>query len=280
VSRGAVERRALLRLDAGEVLRSRWPLVLLSLYAALAAIFTFGALRESNVLGFTGAGRLLISFTHALLMLLPLLAIAATGTTLNRARENGTLELLLGHPVTPAGFYDAVTLVRLGLLLLPLVVLLVLLPFGTSALFGGAVPWSTIARTLVVATALTWAFVGIGMALSAYVGDTARAAILGLLAWAAAVALLDFALIGILLEWRLEPLALFVVAAANPVQSARMALLSGLDPELGTYGPLGFFLAQRIGSTGLFLVGAGWPALLGTLAWLAGRRRFRDGDLV
>jgi len=280
VSRGAGERRALVRLDAGEVLRSRWPLVLVTLYATLAAIFTFGAMRESNVLGFTGAGRLLVSFTHALLVLLPLLAIAATGSTLNRARENGTLELLLGHPVTPAGFYDAVTLVRLGMLLVPLVSILLLLPVGTSALFGGGVPWSTIGRTLVVATALTWAFVGIGMALSAHVHDAARAAIFGLLVWAAAVALLDFALVGVLLQWRLEPLPLFIVAAANPVQGARMALLSGLDPELATYGPLGFFLAQRVGSSGLFLVGAGWPTLLGTLAWLAGRRRFRDGDLV
>ena len=64
------------------------------------------------------------------------------------------------------------------------------------------------------------------------------------------------------------------------MQCARLALLAGQAPELDAFGPIGFFLAQRLGSGGLLALGLGWPALFGTLSWLAGRRRFRRGDLV
>lgn len=271
---------ALAHLDAREVLRSRWPAAVALLYCALAALLAFAAMRESSVLGFTGTGRVLLSFAHGLLILLPLLALSATGQTLNRAREEGTLELLFGHPVSPGGYYAAVTLVRYALLLLPLVAILVLLPTITRVAFGDPVPWSYLARALAVGAALLWAFTGIGMALSAHVAHQAKSAILGLLIWAAAVALVDFALIAVLLQWRLHAGTAFFLAALNPVQCARMALISAQDPELATFGPVGFFLAQRLGANGLLALGLAWPAAAGWIAWFLGLARFRRGDLV
>ncbi len=271
---------ALARLDAREVLRSRWPLAVALLYGALAALLSFAAMRESSVLGFTGTGRVLLSFAHGLLLLLPLLALSATGQTLNRAREEGTLELLFGHPVSPAGYYSAVTLVRFTLLAAPLLAVLLLLPAITWLAFGDPVPWGYLARSLAVGAALLWAFTGVGMALSAHVANQAKAAILGLLIWAAAVALVDFALIAVLLQWRLHAGTAFFLAALNPVQCARMALISGLDPELATFGPVGFFLAQRLGPSGLLALGLAWPAAVGWMAWATGLARFRRGDLV
>jgi ABC-type transport system involved in multi-copper enzyme maturation permease subunit len=280
VSRRRGEIAALARLDALEVLRSRWPVVTAVVYGAVALLFTFGAMRESSVLGFTGTGRVVLGFTHALVLLVPLLALAATAPTLNRAREDGSLELLLGHPVSPAGYFAAVTLVRLALLLAPLALLLVGLPLATRLAFGDPLPWQAIARTLAVSATLVWAFVGVGMALSAWVAQSAKAAILALLVWATTVALLDFALIGVMLQWRLQPAPLFLLATVNPVQCARLALLAGQTPELDAFGPIGFFLAQELGSGGLLALGLGWPAAVGTLSWLAARRRFRTGDFV
>jgi len=271
---------ALARLDAHEVLRSRWPAVVTLIYGALAALLTFAAMRESSVLGFTGTGRVLLSFAHGLLLLLPLLALAATSQTLNRAREDGTLELLFGQPVSPAGFYTAVTLVRASLLFLPLAGLITLLPLLTWIAFGDVVPWAYVGRTLLVSASLLWAFVGLGMALSAHVGNQAKAAILALLVWASAVALVDFALIAVLLQWRLNAGSVFFLAALNPVQCARMALLAGQDPELSTFGPVGFFLATHLGSNGLLALGVAWPVATGWIGWLLGLRRFRRGDLV
>ena len=117
------------------------------------------------------------------------------------------------------------------------------------------------------------------MAISTYVRHPARATTYVILVWALAVALLDFGLIGLMLRWQLNPRLVFTLAALNPVQDARMALLSSLEPDLGTFGPVGFYMAHRVGGTVLFWLGVLWPAVVGVGAWTAALRHFRRGDL-
>jgi hypothetical protein len=64
------------------------------------------------------------------------------------------------------------------------------------------------------------------------------------------------------------------------VQCARLALLSSAEPELSTFGPVGFFLANRVGATGLLAIGIGWPLLLGLTAWVWALGAFKRRDLV
>ena len=52
-----VELSAVARLDFGEVLRSRWLVLCLALYALFGAVFVLVGLRESSVLGFTSSSR-------------------------------------------------------------------------------------------------------------------------------------------------------------------------------------------------------------------------------
>jgi hypothetical protein len=73
---------------------------------------------------------------------------------------------------------------------------------------------------------------------------------------------------------------IFALAVLNPVESVRMALLSGQDPDLAAFGPVGFYLAQHLGGRALFAIGLAWPVAAGTAAWWLGRRRFVRGDLV
>jgi hypothetical protein len=96
----------------------------------------------------------------------------------------------------------------------------------------------------------------------------------------ASVALLDFAGIALLLQWRLPPRAVFALAAVNPVETARMALLSSAEPTLATLGPVGFYLANRVGGRALFALGVAWPAAVGAGAFALAAWRFRRGDLV
>ena len=100
------------------------------------------------------------------------------------------------------------------------------------------------------------------------------------LAWAAAVALVDAALVGVLLRWHLEPHVVFALAAANPVEEARLALLSGLDHDLATLGPVGHYLARHVGDGALYALGVVGPLAWGTLAWLAALIHFRRADIV
>lgn len=271
---------AVARLDLAEVLRSRWLLFCAVVYALLSAVFVLVGLRESTLLGFTGMGRVLLSFSHALLLLLPLLALTATAQVVNRAREDGTLELLFSHPVRRSAFYIAVTLVRYAVLVVPLLLLMGLMALAGRFGFGQEIPWGFLGRAAVISSALLLAFTGLGMAVSTLVRSQARATIWMLGLWAAGVALLDFALVGLMLQWRLNPHTVFLLAALNPVQSARMALLAGATPELSVLGPVGFYLTNRVGAGALFAVGTLWPAVLGAACWALAFRSFRRADIV
>jgi ABC-type transport system involved in multi-copper enzyme maturation permease subunit len=271
---------AVARLDFGEVRRSRWLAACLALYGALGAVFVWVGLRESGVYGFTGSGRVLFSLCHALVLVLPLVALLATVQAVNRARDDGSLELFLSHPIGRDAYLAGVTAVRLAVLALPLAAVMLAIAAGAALLRGDAVPWAFCLRALAVCAALLAAYVGLGVLGSVLVRHPARATTLVFALWAASVALLDFAAIGLLLQWRLPPQAVFALAAANPVQAARMALLSSAEPTLATLGPVGFYLANRLGGGALFALGTLWPLALGALAWLGAWRAFRRGDAV
>lgn len=268
------------RLEMGEVLRSRWLPASSTVYAVLAAILVVFGMRESDVLGFTGMNRVMLSFVHVLVLVLPLLALTATTQVVTRAREDGTLELLFSHPLSRTGYLAALTLTRVAVLVLPLAILLVAMALMARFLFGEDIPWPMTLRAIAVSASLLWCFVGLGLAVSTRTRNQARAMVFGLLLWAACVALLDLALVGLLLQWRVDARSLFMLASVNPVQAARLALLSGVEPELGTLGPVGFYLTHAIGPRALLAIGIAWPMAVGTLGWAFALRTFRRGDLV
>ncbi|MGD8607653.1 MAG: ABC transporter permease subunit [Myxococcales bacterium] len=271
---------AVARLDLAEVLRSRWLLFCIVVYAVLAGVFLLVGMRESTVFGFTGTDRVLVSYVHALLVLLPLMALVATGQVVNRSRDDGTLELLFSQPISRGAFFSAISSVRFLVLLVPLALLMGAIGLFGRLVFGQPIAWVFIGHCLVLCAVLIWTFCGLGLWVSTTVQNAARGTMYLLLIWVAGIALLDFALAGMMLQWRIEPRVVFLLAALNPVQCIRMALLSSADPELSTLGPVGFYLANRIGSTALYALGVVWPMLLGALAWAAGLWRLRRGDVV
>ncbi len=271
---------AAMRIDLGEVRRSRWIWLCGAVYAVLAALFVLVGLRESSVLGFTGVGRVLFSLCHAFVLWLPLLALIGTGTAVARAREDGSLEFWLSQPISRLAWLAGVTGVRFGALALPLVAVWLGVALWAWLALREPVPWSFLARTGAVNLALLWAFVALGIATSVLARSVSRATTAILLFWALGIALLDVALIGLLLQWQLPPRAIFVLAVANPVESARLALLSMAEPELALLGPVGFYLANRIGSAALFALGTLWPLGFGLVAWTLAWRAFERRDAV
>jgi ABC-type transport system involved in multi-copper enzyme maturation permease subunit len=274
------ELAAVARLDLGEVLRSRWLLLCLLLYGLLGGVFVLVGLRESSVLGFTGVGRVLFSLCHALVLFLPLLALLATVQAVNRARDDGSLELFLSHPIGRAAYLTGVTGVRLAALALPLALVMLALAAEGAIVHGQTIPWDFFGRAIAVCFALLMSYVGVGLATSVLVRNPAKAMTVVFLIWMASAALLDFAGIALLLQWRIEPHVVFLLAAANPVQAARMALLSSAEPTLATLGPVGFYLANHVGPQALLALGVAWPVGVGAAAWTLAWWRFRRGDLV
>lgn len=274
------ELKAAARLDIAEILRSRWLVFNGVTYGLISAFFVLVGLRESMVLGFTGMGRVLFSLCNLLVVVLPLLALTATVHVVNRARDDGTLELLFSLPLRRSTYFAAVSATRFALLVVPLVACMAVLAVVGRVAFGDAVPWDFLVRTLAVSASLLAAFCGIGMLISTVVRNQARAVLYGLFAWAAGAVLLDFGLVGLLLQWQLNAKTVLLLAALNPVQSARIALVTGADPDLSVLGPVGFFISQQLGPALTLALGLGWPAVVGLGAWALAVRRFTRGDLV
>jgi ABC-2 type transport system permease protein len=272
--------RAIARLDFAEVTRSRWLVFAFVVYAVLAAAFVLVGLRESTVLQFTGMSRVMLNLCHVLVLLLPMLALTATGQVVGQARDEGTLELLFAQPISRTGYFVGVTFTRYAMLVVPLALLLLgLAAYGRFA-FHQPIDWGFLGWALVLSAALVWCFVGVGLWVSAMARSQAKALIALLLIWAAAVALLDFALVGMMLQMRLNHQTVLVLGALNPVQASRVALLMAADPELSWLGPVGFWLSTRVGGATVLAAGVAWPALVGTVAWLLALRRFCRGDVV
>lgn len=271
---------AVANLDLVEVFQSRWLIFQNSLYVILAGFFLLVGFRESSVLGFTGMSRLLLSLCNALVLILPLLALTASGLVVNRHREDGTLELLFSLPVGRGEYFAAISLTRYLVLLAPLLILMPALGLADRFASGRSIPWDFIIRSLIISATLLWAFVGLGLAVSTLVRNRTKALMYLLLLWIVCVAGLDFGLMGLMLQWRLNAEAVFILSGINPVQCSRLALLSTAEPSLSILGPVGFYLTNWIGSTWLFVLGAVQPALIGSIAWFVAWRHFRRDDLV
>lgn len=276
--------RALFQLELAEALRSRWLAFTGAVYAIVFASFVWLGLRESSVLGFTGLSRVVLNVSNAIVLAVPLVALVATSQTIVRARQSGFFELMLAQPVRRSHWFFAIVASRFLVVVGPLVLFLVgvlLVAFISSPpTIGDQALLPMVARSLSVSISLAWAFLGIGFWISSATRSAERAIVVALVAWLTASALHDFALIGILLRFRLSPQAVFALAAANPVESARIAILGAVDPDLSVLGPVGFWLANHLGAALSFTIGVGWPALLGSFAMWRAARRLVTSDLV
>lgn len=268
------------RFELGAIRRSRWLWFCVVVYALFGVALMTAGDRESTLLGFTGTSRVLLSLSHALVLVLPLMALIATAPVVQRARDDGTLELLLSQPLSPSTWFVAAYATRYLALVVPLAATFVIVGAAGSFLHGDPVPWSFALRALAVGAALIAAFAGIGACISVFVRDPARVITYLILVWVVGIALIDFGLISVLLRWKVEPRVVFGLAAVNPVESARLALLSHLQPDLSTFGPVGFYLATRLGAGMLFAIGLIWPALVGVIGFSIALFGFRRTDRV
>ena len=272
-------RAALFRLELADALRSRWVLFTAASYVMVFGAFVWLGLRESSVLGFTGLSRVVLNVSNAVVIVLPLVSLVATHQSIVRARSTGLFELILAQPVRREDWLLSAVCSRLLVIVGPLALLLVA-TLAVGAFSGEASLAPLVARSLLVVASLSVGFVGVGVLVSSAARSTERATVYALVAWLGASVLHDFGLIGLLLRWHLSPPVVFVLAALNPVESSRIAILSGIDPELSVLGPVGFWLANTLGARWALVLGVGWPVAVGVLALLFARRNLRRCDLV
>lgn len=272
---------ALARLELTDSLRSRWLQFAAIVYVLVFGAFVWLGLRESSVLGFTGLSRVVLNVANATVVAVPLVALVATCQAIAKARTSGHLELLFTQPAARGDWFVGLLLARLIVLLGPLVALLLTtLLFGLVSSAHDAALLPMIVHALLVSTSLVLAYVGLGLLVSAVAQSLERAVVLALLVWLASVALHDFALIGVLLQWHVPAPVVFTLAAINPVEAARLAVLASVDPELSVLGPVGFWIANELGPNLAYFLGLAWPATVGVVSLLIAKRLVRTGDAV
>lgn len=271
----------LARLELTDSLRSRWLQFAAAVYAIVFGTFVWLGLRESSVLGFTGLSRVVLNVANAVVVAVPLVALVATCQAIAKARTSGHLELLFTQPTARTDWFAGLVLARLLVLLGPLVALLTVTALlGTVVGTTDASLLPMVAHALLVSLSLVLAYVGLGLWVSALAQTLERAVVLALLVWLLSVALHDFALIGVLLQWRVPAPLVFALAVLNPVEAARLAVLASVDPELSVLGPVGFWLANDLGPQWTYAFGLAWPALVGGVSLLLANRSVRRGDAV
>lgn len=222
----------------------------------------------------------MLNVSNAVVIVLPLVALVATHQSVVRARSTGLFELLLSQPVRRDDWLLSAVAARLLVIVGPLAAMLIATA-ALGAMQGEGSLASLVSRSLLVVASLTFAFVGLGVLVSSAARSTERATVYALVTWLGASVLHDFGLIGLLLRWRVSPPLVFGLAALNPVEASRIAILSGVDPErLSVLGPVGFWLANTLGARWGLAAGVAWPLAVGAVALLLARRNLRRSDLV
>jgi Cu-processing system permease protein len=256
--------RVLLLHELREAMRNRWLLGYGAVFAALALGLSLIGLRLAGGVGLEGYGRTTASLLNLCLSLVPLIALLLGSVGFSGDRETGLLELFLAQPVgrgqlLAGRFLGALSAIGLA----------TLLGFGIAGLLIGL---ATGARGglqylafLGIALALAGVYLSIGTAIAVVVRNRIQGVAAALGVWFASVVLFDLVLIAAGATIGASAQTLAAAILLNPVEVARILALLLLDPTLDVLGPVGGFLAARLGTAG-----AAGLLLAALAAWTVG----------
>lgn len=266
-------------LDLRETLRARWFQIFIGGFASLLAIFFALGIAESQILGFTGLGRTLLTFIQISLVILPGFVLIATSRSLVADRESGVLEYLLAMPVSLNGYFWGKFAARALAFAGPLVFFL-----WAAALWnmgrGGTVPVGAVLYFVALIVSLVVFFLAVAMAISFFARSQEMAVGLSFVVWLLAEALIDSLLLGALVRGAMPPEMVMSLSLLNPIQTFRVAAFSLFDPELTALGPLALTVAEDMGITRLRVWALVWPAASAIFVTLLTCRFFFRRDVV
>ncbi|MBF0425673.1 MAG: ABC transporter permease subunit [Magnetococcales bacterium] len=267
------------RQDLRESLRSQWFTVYTLVFGGMVALMFILGVTESQVLGFLGLGRLLVTFIQLCIAILPIFVLMTTVRSIVGDRESHVLEYWLSFPLSLGDYYWGKFCGRFLVTFLP-----VFGAMAAAALWGAfqgiEVPWHTFGLYAALLVALCGCFLGLGFLLSVLTRHQEVALSLALILWLLLLAFLDVILIGVMLQEHVPPTAVVAVALANPLQSFRTAALLLFDPQLSVLGPTAYIILDHFGRTGFLFFALFWPLLLGAGAAALGYRLFRRWDMI
>ena len=266
-------------LDLRESVRARWFLVYLLIFGGAVVILISLGITESQVMGFTGLTRMLITYFQLCIAILPVFILITTVRTVVGERESNVLEYLLSMPIPLGAYYWGKLSARFLVVFLPVFAALTFsIAWGT--LQNLAVPWQAVSYYTLMLATLSWCFLGLGMLLSTLVRKQEWALGLAFLSWLLLLLFLDAVLIGVMLQHKLQEEVIIFISLLNPLQVFRTGAMLLFDPELTILGPASYVILDFFGKQGYLIFCIAYPMLLGWIFSLLGFRLFKKGDLV
>ncbi len=266
-------------LDIRESLRSKWFYVYAVVFGGLMGLFFLTGVSDSVVMGFTGLSRMMLIFIQVTIIILPIFILITTVKSISGDRESNVLEYMLSFPVSLRDYYWGKMLGRFVTVFTPVFFALIMgVVFGLF--HGGDLPWRMIGLYSLLLFSMSFVFLGIAFWLSTIVKSSDIALGGAFVIWIALLAFIDIALMGLMLQNRLDDNIIVTIAMLNPIEVFRIGAISLFDPELTVIGPVAYYLLDTLGALWLMIYAVVYPIVLGILFAFLGYTAFRKKDLL
>ncbi len=266
-------------LDIRESLRSKWFFVYAVVFGGLMGMFFITGVSDSVVMGFTGLSRVLLIFIQVTIIILPIFILITTVKSISSDRESNVLEYMLSFPVSLRDYYWGKILGRFVTVFTP-VLFALLMSVIYGLIHGGDMPWKILGLYSLLLVAISIVFLGLAFLISTMVKSSDIALGMAFLIWILLLAFLDIALMGLMLQNRLDDNVIVTIAMLNPIEVFRIGAIALFDPELTVIGPVAYYLLDTLGPIWLMVYSVLYPILLGLLFAFLGYTLFRKKDLL
>lgn len=266
-------------LELRQSLRSRWFWSYSILFGGFVAVMFALGITESQVIGFVGLGRLMITFMQVCIVVLPVYVLITTVRSVAGDRETHVMEYFLSLPVSFSSYLTGKFVSRFIEIFTP-----VFIALTGAAIWGQIsdieVPWDLFSLYSALLAVLVFCFLGIGMFISVKATSQNHAIGTAFIIWLILVAFLDLILMGAMLKMRMNPEAVIGIGMLNPLQVFRTAVLVLFDPKLTVMGPASYYILDTVGRTVFIIFSIIYPVIVGWLFMLWSLRIFKRNDAV
>ncbi len=258
-----------------DAVRSRWFTLYSLAFAALGLAVSYVSSASAGGSGLSGFGRTTAGLINLVLLVVPLMALAAGAGAIASDRERGMLAYVLAQPVSRwellLGKY-----LGLGASLLACICLGLGVCAGILAWNGAGSRPESLLWLAGLAFGLALSMLSVGMLVSVLARRASVAMGTAVFVWLFLVFVTDLGLMAGTLAFRVRIEHLFLITLANPLQVFKMWSLHAADASLDVLGPAGLYATDTYGDRlhAIFAAALGaWLVLPLVLAGVIFRRR-------
>ncbi len=265
--------------DLRQNIRSRWFWVYSLLFGGFVAIMFTTGITESQIIGFVGLSRLMVTFMQISMVILPIYVLISTVRSIVGDKENSVMEYILALPISFTDYFWGKFIGRFVVIFTPVFI----------ALFGAVIwgmitnldiPWDLFFLYVALLIGLIIFFLGLSMYISVRSSSQEMAVSSAFIIWLLLVALIDLLLMGIMLKLRGNPDWIIGLGMLNPLQVFRTGSLILFDPELTVMGTASYYILDTV-NRGVFIAfSILYPLGLGFLFAFLGNKYFNRHDVV